>query len=127
MIITGVVRIAVCSPSSRLHARCRPSRASVLLRKYADRSASFILNICPFDCSCRCIPGRILNLFSRDVYVLDQVLPRVMQGMSHSIALLILYPDDVYWSGLTRTLCVTLGIVFVVGIAIPAALVFFRM
>ncbi|PPQ65474.1 hypothetical protein CVT26_000114 [Gymnopilus dilepis] len=44
--------------------------------------------------------GRILNLFSRDVYVVDQVLPRVVQG-------------------LFRTLAVCLSIVVVIGSSFP--------
>ncbi|KAF8909428.1 multidrug resistance-associated ABC transporter [Gymnopilus junonius] len=44
--------------------------------------------------------GRILNLFSRDIYVVDQILPRVIQG-------------------LFRTLSVCLFIVIVIGTSFP--------
>jgi hypothetical protein len=43
---------------------------------------------------------RILNLFSRDTYVVDQVLPRVVQG-------------------LCRTLAVSLSIIIVIGSSFP--------
>ncbi|TFK51703.1 multidrug resistance-associated ABC transporter [Heliocybe sulcata] len=48
--------------------------------------------------------GRILNLFSRDTYVVDQILARVIQG-------------------LVRTLCSCAGILVVIGFSFPAFLV----
>ncbi|KAG5642913.1 hypothetical protein DXG03_001884 [Asterophora parasitica] len=48
--------------------------------------------------------GRILNLFSRDTYVVDQILGRVIQG-------------------LCRTLAVCLSIVVVIGVSFPPFLV----
>ncbi|KLO11533.1 metal resistance protein YCF1 [Schizopora paradoxa] len=44
--------------------------------------------------------GRIMNLFSRDTYVVDQVLARVIQGMF-------------------RTICTCAGIVIVIGASFP--------
>lgn len=48
--------------------------------------------------------GRILNLFSRDTYVVDQIIARVMQNT-------------------IRTLCVTAMILFVIGYSFPLFLV----
>jgi len=48
------------------------------------------------DCS-------ILNLFSRDIYVVDQILSRVIQG-------------------LCRTLAISLSILVVIGASFPAVL-----
>ncbi|KAL6300043.1 metal resistance protein YCF1 [Sparassis latifolia] len=48
--------------------------------------------------------GRILNLFSRDTYVVDQIIARVVQNV-------------------VRTSCVTLMIVFVIGYSFPLFLV----
>ena len=45
-----------------------------------------------------------MNLFSRDIYVVDQVLARVIQGMF-------------------RTLCVCAGIIVVIGASFPLFLV----
>ena len=47
--------------------------------------------------------GRLLNLFSRDVSVIDEVLPRVIQGM-------------------TRSLMVVIGVLCVVSYSVPAFL-----
>ncbi|KAK7061125.1 hypothetical protein VNI00_000861 [Paramarasmius palmivorus] len=49
--------------------------------------------------------GRILNLFSRDIYVVDQILARMFQN-------------------LFRTLATTLFIVSVIGVSFPAFLIF---
>ena len=80
-----------------LDARISYARSPELFRINSHRSVS-----CPnlFSLSIFNLVHRILNLFSRDTYVVDQVLPRVVQG-------------------LCRTLAVSLSIIIVIGSSFP--------
>jgi ATP-binding cassette, subfamily C (CFTR/MRP), member 1 len=67
--------------------------------------------------------GRTLNLFSRDVYVIDSVLGRVIQGMLFICIIGHVDNRRLLIIGLTRTLCMTLGIIAIIGGALPPFLI----
>ena len=84
----------------RLDARFSYARSVELLRTNAYRTVScFDHFLTPIH-----VVYRILNLFSRDTYVVDQILPRVIES-------------------LCRTFAVSLSIIVVIGSSFPPFLV----
>ena len=97
VIVTTICLRGIQTYKHYLDARISYARSSELFRINSHWSVS-----CPnlFSLSIFNLVHRILNLFSRDTYVVDQVLPRVVQG-------------------LCRTLAVSLSIIIVIGSSFP--------